>query len=129
MVTKLIFVSTLSMLLMFNIFVVMINPTASSILNISYQEVVVQALAIIVSGSLISVVLGETVLKIVFSTIIIFNVLFQVHIYGFTVGLGLVQTVFNVFQVYDVMNLGFYITSIISLVVFFSGMLIIVESV
>jgi hypothetical protein len=123
-----IFISTLAILVLFNVFVVSINPAQSSILNLDFQGIIVSALSVITVGSVVQIVTGETILRIVFSILLLFNVLFQVHIYGFTVGLGLVNTVFNVFQVYDVLNIGFIVASVLSMLVFFSGMLIIVES-
>ena len=123
-----IFISSLAIILLFNVFVVAINPTESSILNMDMSSVLVTAIAIITGGSVLSIVLGETVIKVVFATLVIFNILFQIDLYGFTVGLGLTNTLFTVFQTNDVLNLGFITASVLSLMVFFSGMLIVVES-
>lgn len=123
-----IFISTLAIIILFNVFVVSINPEVSSILNTDFTSILVTSITIISAGGLVSIVLGETVLRVVFATLLLFNVLFQVEIYGFTIGLGLINTIFNVFQTYDVMNFGFITASVLSMLCFFSGMLIVVES-
>lgn len=123
-----IFISSLAIILLFNVFVVAINPTESSILNMDMSSILITAITIIATGSLASIVVGETLIRVVFATLVIFNILFQVDIYGFTIGLGLTNTLFTVFQTNDILNLGFITASVLSLMVFFSGMLIVVES-
>ena len=123
-----IFISSLAIIILFNVFVVSMNPSQASILNMSFNNLLITAIATITAGSLASIIVGETLIRVVFATLVLFNVMFQVDIYNFTIGFGLINTMINVFTTYDVLGLGLITASVLSLMVFFSGMLMVVES-
>lgn len=124
-----IFISTLTIILLFNVFAYSVNATDVSLLNLDFTDLVVTAVAIVLPLSInfLGVGLSDSGISIAFAVMIVFNVLFQIEIYGYTIGLGLINTMINVFSGgNDVLNLGFMITSILGMLAFFSGMLIIV---
>lgn len=120
----------MAVLIMFNIFVVMINPNISSILRLDYIDILITVISILLAGGATQLLLGETVIRIVSVTLLLFNIMFQVNVYGFTIGLGLINTVFDVFVLDGsfIMWMGYIITSILSIMCFFSGLMIVAES-
>jgi len=123
-----IFISTMLVILLFNTFIVFGNPEESSLLNINIENIVITAVGIILVGSLTSIVMGEEVMRKAFAIMLVFNVLFKIDVAGFTIGLGLTNNLIDAFAVNDVMYLGTITTTLLSIMAFFSGMLIVVES-
>ena len=129
-----IFISCLVILLLFNVFVVYTEPEYSSVLDMNLVSIVVTglALAVLSSITIFGSGLSDSATKIIFATIIILNVLFQVDLYldpwigHFSIGLGLATTMNDVFATYgDVMGLGALISGTLSFVTLFSGILIV----
>ncbi len=131
-----IFISCLDILLLFNIFVVFTDPSYSSVLSMSMVSIIVTGLvvAILSSITIFGSGLSDSATKIIFASIILLNVLFQVDFYydpyipHFVIGLGLASTINNVFTAYgDVMGIGALIASTLSFITFFSGIMIVAE--
>lgn len=125
-----ILISTLMILLLFNTYVAMVNPNVVSVLNQDLSGLVATALTCTIAAgiNIFGSGLSDSATKIIFSVIVMFNILFQIDIYGFTLGLGLCSTVFTVFNNGDVLGIGTLIGGLLSFVAFFSAMLVVVES-
>lgn len=123
-----IFISTMAILLFFNIFVTFANPDAYNVLDLEFTDIMITVVGILLTGGLASVLVDGVIVTKGIAIMIIFNVLFRINVGDFNIGFGLVNTVFNVFNTYDVMGIGYLIASILGVMAFFSGMLIVVES-
>lgn len=123
------FLSTLIVLVLFNVGVVMINPSQVSILNVDVSGFILSVLSIAVVGGIkvFDTGLSDSSINILVGAIILFNIMYQIEIEGFTLGFGLITTVFNVFNTGDILGYGTLFASILSLIMIFTGMLILVE--
>jgi len=122
-----IFLSSMAILLIFNFIYVTTAPTITWNLTIgAITGFIVLVLAVgIVSGVqfLGSGFNGESV-KIMFGCGALMNILFQIDIMGFPIGIGLATNVLNCFGS-EWLGLGVITTSILSLMAFVSGLIII----
>ena len=124
-----IFISSMLIMLLFNGFIVMVNPDVESVLNMDLASILITGLAVAITAgiSVFGSGLSDSSTKIIFSVILIFNILFRVEIYGFTLGFGLVSTITDVFNNGDVLGFGTFIGGVLAFATFFSGLLIVVE--
>lgn len=92
--------------ILFNVVYIMAYP--DTIFEFTYEKIIGFIASIIVVGALTGITifgsgLQETSIKIIFVVVAIVNMLFQVDIAGFPIGLGLATTMFNVFSESDLM--------------------------
>lgn len=125
-----IFISTLSILVLFNTFVCLVNPNVSSVLTMDLKAIVITGLTIAISSSItiFGSGLAPDVSKMLFTSIVLLNVMFQVNIYGFTIGIGLINTLINVFSPTDAWGLGYLLALTISFITFCSAIMIVAEN-
>jgi len=125
-----IFISSLLIILLFNGFIIVANPSASSVLNLNYQSLIVTGLSMLITGGITSIVLGDSIIRLMFSVMMIMGIMFQVNVLGYNVGFGLMSSMLNVI-INDgsfMMWLGYLTVTILSITTFISGILIVVES-
>ena len=129
MMKETIFLTSLITLLLFNGYVVLANPNATNMLNIDYTNLILTAITILTGGGLLSVFVSGELVKFGISILLLFNIMFSVDMYGYSVGLGLFNNVINVFSGNSFADyVGISIFGILSFITFVSGILILVES-
>lgn len=122
-----IFISIMFILLIFNVFYTFYNPAVVWDLTvgaISGFLVVILGTGIISGITVLGSGLSTQSIKIMFGCGTLLNILFQIEIGGFPVGFGLVTNVLNVFGS-EILGLGVIIVSILGLLAFVSGIMII----
>jgi len=123
-----IFISSMLIILLFNGFVIMVNPEIPNVLDMDLTSILVTGLAVaIASGvTVFGSGLSDSATSIIFGVILMFNVLYKIEVYGFTLGLGLVNTMSDVFIDNDVLGIGWYVTNLIGFVAFVTCMMMII---
>ena len=122
-----VFITILSGLVLFNFVYVMGNPDIDWNLGIG---ALTGMLATIIATGIISGIqifgsgLNPESIKIIFGVCSLLNILFQINVGGFPVGIGLINNLFNLFP--SSTGLGFIVCSIISIIVLVSGLMIII---
>jgi len=121
------FISVMIILLIFNIYYTFTFTEAVWSLTIgALTGFIATILAVgIISGVQVlgSGLTGESI-KILFGCGALLNVLFQINIFGFPLGMGLVTNVLSVFGS-EFLALGIIITSVLGMIAFVSGLIII----
>ena len=121
------FISVMIILLIFNIYYTFTFTEAVWTLTIgALTGFIATILAVgIISGVQVlgSGLTGESI-KILFGCGALLNVLFQINIFGFPLGMGLVTNVLSVFGS-EFLALGIIITSVLRMIAFISGLIII----
>lgn len=69
--------------------------------------------------------ISDTALSYVFTTSLLLNICFSINIYGFSIGLGLMNNVFIMFGGTTLFGLGAIITGIFTAVIFITGIMVI----
>lgn len=123
------FLSTMFILLLFNIGVVMINPSQASILNVDIGGFLLSVLTIgVASGiNVFSSGLSDSATRLITGSMILFNIFFQISVYDFTLGFGFITTVFNVFNGGDILGYGIILSGVFTIMLFVTGLLILLE--
>lgn len=122
-----IFISVMIILLIFNVYYVFSFPESTWNLTVG---AITGFLAVILTIGIISGIqvlgsgLSESSIKILFGVGSLLNVLFQINIGGFPIGLGLVSNVLSVFGM-EFFGLGMILTSILGILAFVSGLIIV----
>jgi len=121
------FISVMIILLIFNIYYTFTFTEAVWSLTIgALTGFIAVILAVgIISGVQVlgSGLTGESI-KIMFGCGALLNILFQINIFGFPLGMGLVTNVLSVFGS-EFLALGIIITSVLGMIAFVSGLIII----
>lgn len=126
-----IFLTGFAILLLFNFIYCTANPDAT---NVMFVGAVTGLLASSVAVGVISGVTilgtgltGESV-KILFGISSLLNMLFQVNVGGFPVGIGLITNILNVFPTDEFMGIGYFVVSSLTIVILASGVMILIGS-
>lgn len=125
-----VFISIMAILLVFNMFYFLYFP--NSTWNLTIGAITGFIFTILGTGLLTGVqVLGsglntETT-KIVFGCGTLLNVLFQINVAGFPIGFGLITNILNVFGS-EFLGLGVIMVSILGVIAFISGIMMIIGS-
>ena len=121
------FISVMIILLIFNIYYTFTFTEAVWSLTIgALTGFIAVILAVgIISGVQVlgSGLTGESI-KIMFGCGALLNILFQINIFGFPLGMGLVTNVLSVFGS-EFLALGIIITSVLGMIAFVSGLIVI----
>lgn len=136
MAEKEIFLTVMSIFLVFNIIYIQINPTATNTMVIggilgTLGAIIMTAVGIAILSGI--KVLGSGVsdisVKIIFSFLVIMNILFRLDYDTFSIGMGLATNMMSTFSVgHDLLNFGVLLSSGLAIVAFISGMMIVVGS-
>lgn len=120
----------MGILLIFNTFYLLINNQVITSFAIGgLMSIVVSAITLAIASGIqvMGTGISDSAIKILFSAMVILNVLFKVEIGGLTIGLGLAQNVVTVFGAGDFMGFGMILAGALTLMAFFSGMLMVAE--
>lgn len=118
---------TMTMLL-FNFFYMSYYPDTANIMflgavtGLLTQTMVVGAVAGI---QVFGVGLNDSSTKIIFGVSALINMLFQVNVAGVPVGIGLANRVIDAFNASELMGFGFLVATVLCVIVFFSGVIIV----
>jgi len=126
-----VFLGSLSVMLLFSVVVMFMSPE-------NIWEFTIDAVAgtfiglILIAGVLTGInVLGSGLnsesVAIIFGVGALLNILFQIEIAGFPIGLGLVNNMVNSFGASDGLGLGYLLSTVIGLITLVSGTIIIIE--
>ena len=128
MIKESIFLISLMGLILFNGFVVLANPTATNVLDMNYTNLILTAITILTGGGLLSIFVSGELVKFGISILLIFNIMFSIDMYGYSVGLGLINNAINVFSGNTFADyVGLSILGILSFISFASAILILVD--
>ena len=122
------FLSSLFLMFVFNVGYIMANPSA---VNNMLLGSITGTLSVVVSVGVISGIqilgsgLNSMSIKIIFGITALLNMLFQVDVLGFPIGLGLVNNLINVFNPTDMLGLGFFFASGLAIMSVVSGIIIV----
>lgn len=127
-----VFIFCMITLLIFNFIYVSSTPQQLQIITIgALIGFIAEILAIgVISGvQILGSGLNPASIRILFGVATLLNILFQVNIGGFPIGIGLLNNVFTVFSNGDFLGLGLFITTVLGLVLITSGLIVIVGGV
>lgn len=120
-------------LLIFNFIYVSSTPQQLQIITIgAVVGFIAEILAIGIIGGvqIFGSGLNPASIRILFGVATLLNLLFQINIGGFPIGIGLLNNVFNIFSSgSDFLGLGLFIVTVLGLLTFVSGLLVIVGGV
>lgn len=127
-----IFITGAIILLFFNLFYISMYPqTAWSLTMGTVTGFIATILAVgVISGfNLLGSGLTGASVKILFGGASLLNILFQINIAGFPVGMGLANNLLGSFTTSSFLEgLGFFLSLILTLIIFISGIIIIIGS-
>lgn len=124
-----VFLSCLSVLLIFNWIYVAMYPSVTWNLTVGAVTGFVGtilALGIISGIQLFGSGLSGTSIKIIFGVGTLLNILFQITIGGFPIGMGLANNVLSSFSGGDIIGIGYFLTTIICIITIVSGLMVII---
>jgi len=123
-----IFVSCFMVILIFNFIYLSVTGEVYTMLigAITGMCATVISVAIISGFNILgSGLIGESI-KILFATGSLLNILFQVYIFGYPLGLGLINNMVDIFPSNIMSGVGFFIMSMLATLTFISGLLIVI---
>lgn len=124
-----VFLTMVTILILFNAIYVIASPEAS---NIMYLGALTGLISTVLAVGVISGIqflgsgLNSESIRIIFSVGAILNMLFRISIAGFPVGIGLVNNIMSIFSPTDFAGLGYFAVSIISIITLISGIITVV---
>lgn len=124
-----VFIPVFLIILLFNM--IYVNMTPETTYNI-YLGAITGLLASTIAVGIIGGVqilgsgLNSESIKILFGTSTLLNVLFQIQISGFPIGIGLATNIVDIFTESDFIGIGFFLSTALALLALISGLIIIV---
>lgn len=127
-----VFITCMVIFIMFNVFYVMVYPETINLLDMSWITSVIPLIvaAVLLTGiEVLGTGIRGTSIKLLFGILALINIMFQINIGGYPVGLGLAQNMLLVFSTMgDWFGIGFFITMGLILASLASGMMLILGS-
>lgn len=120
-----IFIITMIVLLIFNVVYLTSTPDGLALTTmgaITGFIAIILAVGVIAGIQILGSGLNAMSIKILFGVGCLLNILFQVSISGFRIGLGLLNNVFTVFNSGDIIGLGTVISFLLGITVITSGL-------
>jgi hypothetical protein len=119
-------------ILLFNTFVCLVDPNASCILTMDLISVLA-TVALLTLGASINIFgssFGDSprlIFLISLMSLVLFQITFNFSVFNFSIGLGLINTIVNVFPSNQMYGLGYILALTISFVTLSSGILMVME--
>lgn len=140
---KSIFITDTILLIVINLIYVFMNPTLTNSITLTSLVGFVSGVAIIglIVGIQVSVIgsgisISDQSIKMLITIAMLLNIMFSIDIWTFQfgnneytaqIGLGLINNMFSIFSGGDWLGLGLILTSLISVIMFISGVMMVVE--
>lgn len=125
-----IFLAVVAVLLLFNVFLIFMNPSLAwdmTLAGLTGFVAVILTTGILLGIQVFGTGLNSQSIKIAFGIGAILNILFQIDIAGFRIGLGLATNMLNQFSATDGLGIGWILATVISVMALVSGLVILTD--